>query len=278
MLNAITTRPPACGGGTGPTTGGAAGGSPTTGGTTTPTGGGVIDPRAEPIFLDFAWSDARRYRRFRRQPHPVQVLLAPDRGKPACRAPPPPSLGPGAISAIASGRAIAPLTFGTGSCGALGGNCVINPANGNLLIQFSPPAGDPLYIAPVLSYNSSNASTLNEIANGWSHTFRRQVVGVAGASPVLTGTGQTYAYSGPTGGTYFTPAAGSGAVNTLFVHERRWRRFIETQPDGTAFNYPGTNVRRTLGSFSPSRIRPGRSRRFPIPAPRSAASQTRPAD
>ena len=36
---------------------------------------------------------------------------------------------------------------------------------------------------PVLSYNSTNAATSSEVGNGWTHTFKRQVVLEGGAIP-----------------------------------------------------------------------------------------------
>ena len=142
---------------------------------------------------------------------------------------------------IARGQAIAPLSFGTGGCNSMGGNCLVNPANGNLLLQVAPPAGDSGYLAPVLSFSSTNVATVSEIGNGWTHTFKRQVVGgCPTVAQVYTGTGQVYAYGGPRGGNaYFTPGPGSTAVNSLFA-QSACAGFTETQPDGTTFTYRGT--------------------------------------
>ena len=72
------------------------------------------------------------------------------------------------------------------------------PASGNLLLQVAPPAATP-YLPPVLSYNSTNASTSSEIGNGWTHTFKRQVQIVGGTNPaVVTGKGQSYTYQAGT--------------------------------------------------------------------------------
>jgi len=92
-----------------------------------------------------------------------------------------------AMPAVARRRALPALSFATGGCNSLGGHCVINPADGCLLLQLAPPAGDPFFIAPVLSYNSTNVATSSEVGNGWSHTFKRsvQLTAAGGLAPAL---------------------------------------------------------------------------------------------
>jgi len=140
-----------------------------------------------------------------------------------------------AMPAVARSRALPALTFATGGCNSLGGYCVINPANGNLLLQLAPPAGDFFYVAPILSYNSTNASTASEIGNGWSHLFKRQVViGGSGNPVVVTGAGQIFAYLANLAGGYYPPAPGT--INSL-QGPAGFTSFTETAPDGTKYQY-----------------------------------------
>ena len=155
-----------------------------------------------------------------------------------------------AMPAIARSRALPAIRLSTGGCNSLGGHCVVNPANGNLLLQIAPPVGDAFYLTPVLSYNSTNASTSSEVGNGWSHTFKREVMAVPPAPPpgrlpppgasgnptVLTGAGQTFTYDSNASGGYLTPAPGSGAINSLYALAN-YTGFTETAPDGTAYVY-----------------------------------------
>ena len=102
-------------------------------------------------------------------------------------------------------------------------------------------AGLTVYVPPSLSYNSLNSGTGTEIGNGWSHTFRRSVVGGRLVVAVVTwGSGQSYTYQAMrgTGGAFLIPAPGSAAVNSLFA-STGFTTYIETQPDGTAFKYLG---------------------------------------
>ena len=57
------------------------------------------------------------------------------------------------IGGITRAKAFAPISLQTGGCASLGGGCQINPANGNLLLQLSPPASDALSLLPQLSYS-----------------------------------------------------------------------------------------------------------------------------
>jgi len=140
-----------------------------------------------------------------------------------------------AMPAVARRRALPALSFATGGCNSLSGNCVLNPANGNLLLQLGPPAGDPFYIPPVLSYNSSNASTASEIGNGWSHLFKRRIViGGSGNPVVLTGAGQIFAYLANLAGGSYPPAPGT--INPL-QGPAGFTSFTETAPDGTKYQY-----------------------------------------
>ena len=143
------------------------------------------------------------------------------------------------MTGIASGRGLAMPSLTTGGCGSIGSGCVYNPSSGNLMLHLSPPAGDSSYVPPVMAYNSTNASASSEVGNGWSHSFRRQVEVGGSGSPIVvtTGAGQNYTYttSQPLGGQY-TPAAGSGAVNSLFA-ARPFFSATETAPDGTVYNY-----------------------------------------
>ena len=147
------------------------------------------------------------------------------------------ALAPAAMPRIASPRAIAPITYSVGGCNSIGGSCVISPSNNNVLMQVAPPAGDLFYVAPVLSYNSGNSGTANTSGNGWFHTFQRQIQ-LSGNNPtVITGTGQTYVYTGIRGGGgYAIPASNSPAVNSL-QSATGWTSLTETQPDGTSFHY-----------------------------------------
>ncbi len=141
-------------------------------------------------------------------------------------------------------KAFPTLTLPTSVCRSLGGTCQINPANGNLLLQFSTPASDVLTLSPVFSYCSTNATNTSEQGNGWSHTFKRNVVmlGPHGSfSPripveptVTTGVGQEFAYTKNSSGGYQPPA--SPAINSLQAPVG-FATFTETQPNGTFFQY-----------------------------------------
>ena len=136
---------------------------------------------------------------------------------------------------IARGRAVPPISLSTGGCSSLGGGCVVNPSNGNLLLQTVPPPGDGFFVPPILSFNSTNSAVSSEIGNGWSNMFSRQVQVVGGANPtVVSGSGQRFPYTGNLPGGYQTPQAGT--VNSLFMLSF-FTGFTETQPDGTAFIY-----------------------------------------
>ena len=131
-----------------------------------------------------------------------------------------------------------------------GGGGLLNTANGNLMLQLSPPAGDASYIPPVLVYNSTNATTSSEIGNGWSHIFKRQVQLIGGTNPaVITGAGQQIPYTGESAGGYQAPMANASAVNSLFA-EPFFAAFYETAPDGTTYVYgsPSAGSLATLSS------------------------------
>jgi len=140
---------------------------------------------------------------------------------------------------IARNQAIPPVSLPTGGCNSLGGGCLVNPSNGNLLLQTSPPAGDSFYVPPTLSFNSTNL-TPTEFGNGWTSVFSRSVViGGSGAVEVQTGAGNTYFYSG-TGWTngFYPPSGGNlASPNSLFSAARNTGPFTETQSDGTLFQY-----------------------------------------
>ncbi len=142
---------------------------------------------------------------------------------------------------IARSRTVAIPSFRTGGCGSLGGGCTFNPFSGNLLLPISPPTGDAAFLPPVLSYNSTNGSSSTEVGNGWTHTFRRQIL-TAGEGDInlITGEGQTIYYTVNifTGG-WCIPATGPGgiaAVNALYS-QPHFAGFTETAPDGTVYQY-----------------------------------------
>jgi hypothetical protein len=87
----------------------------------------------------------------------------------------------------------------------------INPAAGNLAVQFSPPASAPADPQTVFTYNS-NAPAASELGTGWYGTFGRKVTSVDNfqmSCDITTGDGNVYhytAYNSTTG--YWTPAAG----------------------------------------------------------------------
>src|SRR5260370_18378119 len=111
---------------------------------------------------------------------------------------------------IARGHALPPIKLPTGGCSSLGGNCLVNPSNGNLLLQAAPPAGDAFTFLPVLSYSSTNASTPSEIGNGWSQTFKRTLA-LAGSSTlnILRGAGRRFVYSGTSSiNAFYVPTPG----------------------------------------------------------------------
>jgi len=155
-----------------------------------------------------------------------------------------------AMPGVARNRALPMLRLATGGCNSLGGHCVVNPANGNLLLQVAPPAGDSFYVPPVLSYNSTNATITSELGNGWLHTFKRAVAMVAPAPPpgppppsgptgnpnVITGAGQTYPYTRAATPGYQPPASASGVINSLDALTN-YTGFTEKAPDGTTYVY-----------------------------------------
>ena len=139
-----------------------------------------------------------------------------------------------AMTGIARSRALPAVVFSPGGCSTLSGKCAINPATGNLLLSVSPPAGDSCYVPPILYYSSSNASTSNEIGNGWMHTFNRHVRVDGGLTPaVITGTGASYTYelNFPSG---YKPT--NGAINALTGNQTT-KIFSEIAPDGTVYHY-----------------------------------------
>ena len=146
-----------------------------------------------------------------------------------------------AIGGVAARQAFPPLIFPTAGCRSLGGVCQINPASGNLLLQFSPPAGNTLTLQPTLSFNSTNVTTPSEIGNGWSHTFKRAIT-IQGSSTlrVAAGDGSQFFYSGTswTNGFYAAVPGGTPVANSLSSPSRLVGPFTETRPDGWAYLYP----------------------------------------
>jgi YD repeat-containing protein len=149
--------------------------------------------------------------------------------------------GPPAVSraiamvGVANAKAFPVINFSNGGADPTKAGSQLNPVNGNLFLQISPPRGDQFTLLPVLSYCSTNASTSSEIGNGWSHTFKRTVQLVNGTTPqVITGAGQVYTYTGVSGGGFQIPT--SNTVNSLSATSG-WASFTETQPDGTFFQY-----------------------------------------
>ena len=131
--------------------------------------------------------------------------------------------------------ALPPITFATGGCSSLGGQCALNPANGNLQLQLAPPRGDLFTLTPVLSYNSTNAATASEIGNGWSQFFNRHVVvGGTGSPIVITGAGQNFNYLGRSPSGFYPPQ--TGTINSL-QGPLGFSSFTETTPDGTKYFY-----------------------------------------
>jgi len=149
-----------------------------------------------------------------------------------------------AMPSIARSRAIPQVSLSTGACGSLGGNCTLNPANGNLLLQAYPPAGDAFYLPPMLSYNSTSASTSSEFGNGWSSLFSR-FVSLAGSFQltVQTGAGNVAYYNANawSGGYYPPLTAQPTSPNSLYSATQFTAPFIETQPDGLQFQYAGAS-------------------------------------
>jgi hypothetical protein len=118
----------------------------------------------------------------------------------------------------------------------------VNPATGNLVIQWAPPAAATLDAVPLSTYNSDSPST-SVYGAGYTNFYNRSAT-IQGTSfiTVNAGDGTSYAY-GPRNFTtnYLTPPP--GASNTLF-----WDLgpIIETQPDGTQYIYGGTGNPRFL--------------------------------
>ena len=156
-----------------------------------------------------------------------------------------------AMPAVASRRPCRLLSVSTGGCNSLGGNCVINPANGNLLLQLAPPAGDPFYIA-ARAFLQQPATRTTSPGGGQRlepHVQAQGAVVPAGAAarplaawaraqPRLSSPAPARLTATPAMRAAATrrPPPGSGAINSLYALPS-FAGFTETAPDGTAYVY-----------------------------------------
>ena len=103
------------------------------------------EPADRPIQRDWRWP--RRNRRCRRQPDHREVILAAaghESSRERTRCP-----RPGRDDARRRSRTmLPPLSFATGGCNSLGGNCVINPTARHRLPGGFPTGGRPLLYRP----------------------------------------------------------------------------------------------------------------------------------
>ena len=105
---------------------------------------------------------------------------------------------------------------------------LVNPSNGNVVLQIWPPLGGPADPRVVLTYNSWSPEE-SEYGYGWSNSLNRWV---AGGNIVHAGDGAIFYYESAN----YTPPA--GAQNTLVCHEDY--SGVETQPDGFQMHYETT--------------------------------------
>ena len=127
--------------------------------------------------------------------------------------------------------AVANASYGRAAQGSL-----IDPATGNLIEQYSTPAGGPLDPVVLLSYNRAYRGNSDEYPDGWTSSFKRRIDN--SASPdvdVISGSGTAYRYESGGGTAYTAPEQ---AVNWLVGDgSGGW---IETQPDGLKYYYDST--------------------------------------
>ena len=105
---------------------------------------------------------------------------------------------------------------------------LVNPSNGNVVLQIWTPLGGPADPRVVLTYNSWSPEE-SEYGYGWSNSLNRWV---AGGNIVHAGDGAIFYYESAN----YTPPA--GAQNTLVCHEDY--SGVETQPDGFQMHYETT--------------------------------------
>ena len=120
-----------------------------------------------------------------------------------------------AVPSIAANAAAPAVQFSPG-CSSQGGGCVVNPANGNLLLQTSPPAGDAFYLPPILSFNSSSSAS-SEFGNGWTSTFSRSLTRSGSEVTIQAGDGSTSYYTSAWHLGYYARCRGNPTVAQLAV-------------------------------------------------------------
>ena len=105
------------------------------------------------------------------------------------------------------------------------------------MLQVAPPSAGGFDPGSLLSYNSQGAPSASGVyGSGWTATYNRSIRQVSSTvAQVTDNVGNVFTYTRPSSSTTrYTPPAGAnnGLVATA---SGGW---IETQPDGLAFNYP----------------------------------------
>jgi YD repeat-containing protein len=118
--------------------------------------------------------------------------------------------------------------YGDAASGSL-----IDPARGNLIEQYTLPAGGPLDPVVVLSYNIAYRGNTDGYPDGWTSNFNRRIDNAASPDvDVISGSGMAYRYTNAAGSAYTAP---DQAVNWLV--DDGAGGWIETQPDGLKYYY-----------------------------------------
>src|SRR6266446_250408 len=119
----------------------------------------------------------------------------------------------------------------------------INPQNGNLVYEFTPPTSGPYDPRLKLTYNSRAADTAIQFGSGVADLWNPTVTSIdASTALVIDGVGSAFTYTSKDGsGRYVAPA---GTVNALTLNgDNTW---TETLPDGMARTYDTTGALKKL--------------------------------
>jgi|GEM_PF-5095581 len=132
-----------------------------------------------------------------------------------------------------------PLGVPLGGGGPFISRAQVNPANGNLVIQWWPPPTHVMEPAPIMTYNSDSPAA-SPYGAGNFNLFNRTVTNVTGSSATVTGgdgTQWVYTNRNTLTGQYTPPP---GTANTL-QYGGSGGPITETQPDGTIYTYMISN-------------------------------------
>src|SRR5690606_24143535 len=123
---------------------------------------------------------------------------------------------------------------GVQPCQVTGAACQVNPASGNVIVQYQLPSAGKFDPMSVLTYNSKS-NQQGAFGTGWNTLLQPRVVELSeNVAVIRKGTGTNWTYTNPDANGLYVPPPGA---RDELVKDPILATWTETQPNGLKFHY-----------------------------------------